>query len=362
MADIVLSGYYGFGNAGDEAMLLSILESLKKECPEYSVLVISDKPQEIKRLYGVDGIHRFDFVGMVGAFKKAKLLLSGGGSLLQDVTSHRSIFYYLGVLKLAQFMNVPTMLYAQGIGPVVRPMAQKALRQVVNQVRLITVRDERSKEELLRLGVVNPPIHVTADPVLSLDPVKKEKGREILEKAGYQGKNPLIGFAIREWSQQSDYLKEIAATADQIIQKNEAEVVFLPMQWPEDGDTARKVQNLMQEKAILLEGEFLVQEHLSCISNLDLLIGIRLHGLIFSFISDIPSIGISYDPKIDSFLKLVDDAPVSTLKNLKSTELIHSIEEKLKAEPEKEMGKKQKLREASRMNGCYVSSLLGELY
>lgn len=362
MADIVLSGYYGFGNAGDEAMLLSILESLKKECPEYSVLVISERPQEIKRLYGVDGIHRFDFIGMVGAFRKAKLLLSGGGSLLQDVTSHRSIFYYLGVLKLAQMMNVPTMLYAQGIGPVVRPMAQKALRQVVNQVKLITVRDERSKEELVRLGVVKPEIHVTADPVLSLEPVGKEMGREILGKSGYQGKKPLIGFAIREWSQQSDYLKEVAEAADQIIRKNQAEVAFLPMQWPEDGDAARKVQELMQEKAILVEGEFLVQEHLSCISNLDLLVGVRLHGLIFSFISDIPSIGISYDPKIDSFLKLVDDAPISTLKNLKSAELVSSVEKKLKSGVEKETEKQEELREASRMNGRYVASLLSELY
>lgn len=357
MADIVLSGYYGFGNAGDEAMLLSILESLKSECPECTVTVISGRPEEIERIYGVKGIHRFDYLGMVKAFRKAKLLVSGGGSLLQDVTSHRSIFYYLSILKLAQMMNVPTMLYAQGIGPVVRPMAQKALRKVVNSVKLITVRDEKSKEELLRLGVNRPPIHITADPVLSLEPEDKSRGLTLLQEAGYQGGKPLIGFTIREWPRSPKYLTEIAKAADCLIEEDGVEVAFLPMQWPEDGEAARKVQQMMTHKAVLLEGEFLVQEHLSCIANLDVLIGVRLHGLIFAFVSGVPSVGISYDPKIGSFMELIDEKPIASLNQVNADELVEAVRLKLKS-GHSTTERQEALQRASKENARHVVTLL----
>ena len=359
MADIILSGYYGFGNAGDEAMLLSILGGLRKECPDYSIAVISGRPKETREAHpDIEVIHRFDYLEITRALRKAKLLLSGGGSLLQDVTSHRSIFYYLSILKLAQCMGVPTMLYAQGIGPVTRPMAQKALKKVVDQVDLITVRDEKSQAELIRLGVTKPPIYITADPVLSLQPESMEEGHEILLQAGYQSKRPLIGFAVREWSEGASYLQEIAKVADQLIVEEDAEIVFIPMQWPEDGDAARKISQYMVEKPILLEGEFKVRQHLSLLANLDLLVGVRLHGLIFAVLAQVPRLGLSYDPKIDSFLEILGDRPVSSLENLQSTELFVKIQQTLQEEKNINDEKLQYLRNSSEENARHVAQLL----
>lgn len=359
MADIILSGYYGFGNAGDEAMLLSILESLKKECPGYSVGVISARPDQIAKTYGVIGISRFDFFGIARSFRNAKLLISGGGSLLQDVTSRRSIFYYLGILKMAQLFGIKTMLYAQGIGPVRRPHAQKALQKVVNQVDLITVRDEKSKEELHRLGVCLPPIYVTADPVLALETcnVDVEQGRLNLESKGMSLNKPLIGFTIREWPDHPEYFQEIAIAADRLIQ-NGNHVVFLPMQWPEDGEAGKKVQTLMKEKALFIEQELAVREHLSLIANLDLLVGVRLHGLIFSFVSQVPCIGISYDPKIESFLQLIGEKPFSSLGELRGLDLVRAIEEKLKEDHHSIWNRQKKLQEISEKNAFYVAKIL----
>lgn len=359
MADIILSGYYGFGNAGDEAMLLSILESLKKECPTYSVAVITARPDQMEEIYGVKGIHRFDFLGIAKAFREAKLLISGGGSLLQDVTSRRSIFYYLGILKIAQLFGLKTMLYAQGIGPVCHPHAQKALKQVVNRVDLITVRDEKSKDELVRLGVSLPPIYVTADPVLALETstVDAAKGRIDLENRGILLTKPLIGFAIREWPNHPEYLQEIAVAADRLI-RNGNDVIFLPMQWPEDGDAARKVQTFMTEKAFLLEQELSVKEHLAVIANLDLLVGVRLHGLIFAFVSQVPCVGISYDPKIESFLKLIGEKAFASLGELRGLDLVREIQEKLKEDHRSVWEKQKKLQEISEKNAFYVAKLL----
>ena len=358
MSEIVLSGYYGFGNAGDEAMLLSILEAIERERPGSSVTVISGRPEDTEKKYQVKAIHRFDYIGMIGVLKKADLLLSGGGSLLQDVTSHRSIFYYLSIIKLAQWMKVPTMLYAQGIGPVVRPTARKALSRVVNQVDLITVRDEKSKAELIELGIAKPPIHVTADPVLSLKPESGEYGEVLLEKIGYRKGKKLIGFAIREWPLVPEYLDEIAKAADLLLADQDLQVVFLPMQWPEDGEVARKVQEKMSHEALFLEGEYRVREHLSVIAQLDLLVGVRLHGLIFAFLSGTPCVGLSYDPKINSFLELIGETSIASLENLCCEELVQTVLKKLDEPQNCREKRREELCLASERNSSLMASLL----
>ena len=358
MSEIVLSGYYGFGNAGDEAMLLSILEAIERERPGSSVTVISGRPEDTEKKYQVKAVHRFDYIGMIGALRKADLLLSGGGSLLQDVTSRRSIFYYLSIIKLAQWLKVPTMLFAQGIGPVVRPTARKALCCVVNQVDLITVRDEKSRSELIELGVTKPPIHVTADPVLSLKSESGEYGEALLEKIGYVKGKKLIGFAIREWPLVPEYLDEIAKTADLLLADEEVQLVFLPMQWPEDGQVARKVQEKMSHQALFLEGEYRVREHLSVIAQLDLLVGVRLHGLIFAFLSATPCIGLSYDPKINSFLELIGETSIASLENLRSDELARAIWAKLEEAPTCGVKRREELHFASEKNAKLMASLL----
>ena len=358
MSEIVLSGYYGFGNAGDEAMLHSILEAIERERPGSSVTVISGRPEDTEKKYQVKAVHRFDYIGMIGALRKADLLLSGGGSLLQDVTSRRSIFYYLSIIKLAQWLKVPTMLFAQGIGPVVRPTARKALCCVVNQVDLITVRDEKSRSELIELGVTKPPIHVTADPVLSLKPESGEYGEALLEKIGYVKGKKLIGFAIRDWPLVPEYLDEIAKTADLLLADEEVQLVFLPMQWPEDGQVARKVQEKMSHQALFLEGEYRVREHLSVIAQLDLLVGVRLHGLIFAFLSATPCIGLSYDPKINSFLELIGETSIASLENLRSDELARAIWAKLEEAPTCGVKRREELHFASEKNAKLMASLL----
>lgn len=325
MKSIVISGYYGFGNAGDEAMLTAMIEALTDVDPAVRVTVISGNPDDTRRRHGVAAVYRLNYPDIIRVIAKSDLLISGGGSLLQDVTSDRSLYYYLSIMLLAKKLGKPVMLYAQGIGPVRGALARAATRHVGNTVDLITVRDEGSRAELADLGVHIPPIHVTADPVLALHPVDKGIGRTILRKRGLEGTAPLVGISAREWKDWAHYKNVIAQTADRLVAENGARVVFLPMQWPDDGDVARRIAGRMRHSAAQLEEEYTTSELLSLVGNLDILIGIRLHALIFAAVMHVPMVGVSYDPKIDRFLETMGAAPAGMLNDITADGLLTAV-------------------------------------
>jgi len=316
MSEIVISGYYGFGNGGDEAMLTAMIEALTDVDPTVRITVISGNPADTRRRHGVAAVFRLNYPEIIRALRQSDLLISGGGSLLQDVTSDRSLYYYLSIMMLARKLGRPVMLYAQGIGPVRGTLAKGAVRYTGNMVDLITVRDEGSREELVRLGVNAPPIHVTADPVLALHPVDKGIGRAILRSRNLEGTAPLIGVSAREWKDWAYYKSVIAQAADRLVAETGARLVFLPMQWPGDVEAARKISSRMRQPAGLLEEEYTTGELLSLVGNMDMLIGIRLHALIFAAVMHVPMVGVSYDPKIDRFLQIIGEEPAGSLHNV----------------------------------------------
>ena len=169
MSDVIISGYHGFSNSGDEALLFAILSTLRKKKPDISFTVLSKIPSETARVYGVKSINRYNFFKIRKEMKEAKMLLFGGGSLLQDVTSSKSIKYYLAVIRLAQMCGIKTMLYANGIGPVIKRSDRRLASRILNKVDVITLRDDKSDIELKNLGVTKPEIIITADPAFTLD-------------------------------------------------------------------------------------------------------------------------------------------------------------------------------------------------
>jgi len=321
----VISGYYGFANAGDEAMLTAMIEALTTVDPEVKITVISGNPTDTRRRHGVEAVYRLNYPEIMRAMAKSDLLISGGGSLLQDVTSNRSLYYYLSIMILAKKLGTPVMLYAQGIGPVRGNLAKGAMRYIGNMVDLITVRDDASYDELKSLGVKKPPVYVTADPVLALHPVDCEIGRSILRRYNLDGATPLIGLSAREWKDWAYYKQVLATALDKIVEEFDAKVVFLPMQWPDDLEVARRIMGRMRRPAVLLEDEFTTSEFLGLVGSLDMLIGIRLHALIFAAVMQVSMIGVSYDPKIDRFLESIGDRHAGTLKNITLDDLMNKV-------------------------------------
>jgi len=316
---IVISGYYGFRNAGDEAMLYSILRTLDESFDRSDVTVISGNPSLTASTFDVKAVPRFGGLSIFNAIRQSYLLISGGGSLLQDVTSWKSLMYYLSIIFTGVCFGDKVFLYAQGIGPVRHRWVRWVLRFVLNHVDAITVRDSESKGFLERLGVKNK-IYCTADAVLSLSPVPGDKGKEILKACGVPTDKKIIGISIRRWNEFADWGRVLNRYIDEITEKENCSVVFLPMQYPEDWKAAAEIYN-GNPNVYLLKKSFSTEELMSLIGNMDQLIGIRLHALIFAALMHVPFIGISYDPKIDNFLQSVNEKAIFTLENFDSDEL-----------------------------------------
>ncbi len=359
MSKLVISGYYGFGNAGDEAMLAAILEAILDVIPNAEITVISGNPKDTMDKHGVKAISRLSPLPIIKALKGCDLLISGGGSLLQDVTSDRSLYYYLSIIRMAKWFNRPVMLYAQGIGPLLRERAKKAVAKVLNNVDLITVRDDISKQALLDLNIKTP-IYVTADAVLSMHPVDSSIGKRLLSQYDLKGVRPKIGVAIREWKQEQQYHKNLAVALDRLSQECNADIIFIPMQHPQDTNESYKVASQMEHKPIVLNRAYTTAELFALTGSMDVLIGVRLHALVFASLMEKPVVGISYDPKIDSFLEMIGKRPMGTLSTLDSDALYEEVKRLLydKYVHEGTLKRIRKLREESLRNAHMALDLL----
>ncbi|MDD4601534.1 MAG: polysaccharide pyruvyl transferase CsaB [Negativicutes bacterium] len=360
MSDIVISGYYGFANAGDEAMLTAMIEVLTDLDPNMKITVISGNPADTSARHGVKSVYRLNYPEIVRALAKTDLLISGGGSLLQDVTSDRSLYYYLSIMMIAKKLGKPVMLYAQGIGPVRGSMARGAMRYIGNMVDLITVRDEGSRDELKRLAVTKPPVHVTADPVVAMHPVDKQIGRSILRKHDVGGGAPLVGISVREWKDWSHYKQVLGQVADQIITEYGARIVYLPMQWPEDLTAATKIASRSKLPATVLTSKYTTSELLSLIGNFDMLISVRLHALIFASVMHVPMIGLSYDPKIDRFLETIGERHAGTLKSIQTEPLMNKVKAMWPEINRPNLAREEKIN-SLRQKACFNAELALEL-
>ncbi len=165
-ADVVISGYYGFGNMGDETLLDTIAGNLAETCPGVKIAALTRRPGKDTVRHGIRCVGRTDIVDIYRTLKGAKLLISGGGTLFQDGTSRRSLWYYAGIIRLAKRLGTRVFVYANGIGPILDEKNRKTTAQVVGIADCVTVRDPDAKEELVRLGVDGSKVEVTADPAL----------------------------------------------------------------------------------------------------------------------------------------------------------------------------------------------------
>ncbi|MFA6074504.1 MAG: polysaccharide pyruvyl transferase CsaB [Negativicutes bacterium] len=326
MTKVVLSGYYGFSNAGDEAMLRSILWALRVKNNDCSITVISGNPKATAAKYSVQSIYIFDFLAIIKTLRCCDILISGGGSLLQNVTSWRSFYYYLAVLALGEMLGVKVMLYAQGIGPVLGFLPKKIMSWIVNRVNYITVRDEGSYCELHEIGITKPVIEITADAVLGMERADLVCGKELLQKLGVNLAKTTIAIAPRRWGSDSNYLKSLAEAADQLIDLRNAEIVFVPLHLPDDHKVCCEIAALMRNKAVVFDGDCDAEIFMSVIGNCQLLIGVRLHALIFAAIMNVPILGITYDPKIDRFMDSVGLKVVASITDVTGTELTMAAE------------------------------------
>lgn len=282
---IVVLGYYGFGNLGDEAILAVLCQDLEDlGFARQDILVVSGNPEQTSAQHGVGAIGRFELVKLWQVLGSTRCLIAGGGSLLQDVTSKRSIPYYLGIVELALLRKVPVMMYGQGVGPVSTGCYRRWVKRAFARSVAYSVRDTASAQFLADLGVTPQGGRLCADPVFQKmrrsNPPSSGTSRLLLN---------LRPYAL--WSQQRNLWLELIAHW-----QGEGHVVeFIPL-GPGDRELGEDLQGrrpaLKVHPTLTLETVDQVYGGASCC------ISMRLHGIIFAAIQDVLPLGLNYDPKV----------------------------------------------------------------
>lgn len=299
---------------GDEAILSAMVTSLRSDIPNIDITVASFRPAETEKKYGVKAIPRS--IRSIGhALKNADLLVSGGGGLLQDVTSIRSLIYYCLLLIIARIKRVPVMIYAQGIGPLKHKISKILVKLAVSGCDTITVRDAESKAVLQGIGVRRD-IMVTADPALLLKPARVSKLKDL--------HRPIVGFALRAW--EGIDFDHIARLADEIGERLGASIAFLPFHANRDHSVAKQIDSRMKKRPAIVDDIDLPSEALGVVGELDALIGMRLHSTVFATIQGVPFIPIAYDPKVKGFSALVGSLDPVLCHNIEIDEIVSKLE------------------------------------
>ena len=313
MYNILISGYYGFDNIGDESILRTLITSLREKIPDCSLTVLSHNPASTREKYGVEAVERMSPGAILRAVRRCDMLISGGGSLLQDVTSSKSIHYYLFIIRLAKLLGKKVFIYSQGIGPIDHAFNRRATARALKKADGIVVRDERSAKLLEQIGLPQERIVITADPVIRMKRPDRTVGREILARAGIKKDGRLtVGWAIREKNRDSTFVREITECIRWLRENYDAESVLIPFHYEEDREVCSVIAERTNGAAKCLSEKYLSEDMLSIIGNMDVLVGVRLHSMIYAAIMGVPIIGVSYDPKCTAFLNSVGLDSLST--------------------------------------------------
>ena len=302
--EAAIMGYYGYGNSGDDALLYAIVDDIKRVDPNFTPIVFSNNPEKTSQVYGVECIKRFSLSQIKKAFDKARLFIVGGGSLIQDITSTKSLVYYLFCIRLAKKKGLKVMLYANGIGPITKDANVKRAAKVLNSVDVITLRDSESEKLLEKMGVSKPEIIITADPAFSLKPCSDADIDKVVKELGIDGK--YVCMSVRNWKEGSaDVLKGIAGMADYVSEKYGLTPVFVPMQYGMDKEVSEKILKMMKQKGVFVNKALETDKLLGLIAGSEAVVAVRLHMLIFASLANVPSIGVEYDPKVASFQEYI---------------------------------------------------------
>jgi polysaccharide pyruvyl transferase CsaB len=319
MHKILLAGYYGLNNIGDEAILEKFIELLKEVSKDIEITVMSGKPDYTRKVYGVNSIDRKDFIKVNQSIFKSDVVIFGGGSLLQDVTSKRSIYYYLYIIMISVLMKKKVLLLSQGIGPVKSKTNRILISCLLNRVDFITVRDLNSMSELRRLKINDEIIGFSADPVIDF-------GTHLPKTISAKKK---VGLSFRYWKD-ADVINPLIFIIKDLRNKG-IDIVLIPFHYNEDIDLINEIGSKSEEQVCSIKEKMTPKELYNVISGLDLLIGSRLHSLIFAVSADVPVTAVSYDPKVEYFMKSIGDNPICDIKEMNTELILKDVYQKLES-------------------------------
>lgn len=300
---VLICGAYGKGNAGDDAILKAILAQLKAIDRDMPIYVMSHDPAQTRLCYHVGSVHVFDPFAFWPLMQKAKLFVSGGGSLIQNETSTRSLNYYLTTIRMAHAAGCRVMMYGCGIGPVSGEANRRHTARILNRcVDRITLREDLSRRELADMGVTKPKITVTADPALLLQPASGGAVDSYFLSNDLDPDGKYAMFVLRPWKNLSQHLQAIVDTADYVNKTYGLTPVFVALEPTRDLEINRTAASMLTCRTVVLPAPRDEQLTIGMMQKMRVIVSMRLHALIFASSVGAPLAAISYDPKVTGFM------------------------------------------------------------
>ena len=360
---VVICGAYGRGNAGDDAILEAILQEMRSIDPDMPVTVLSKNPRETRLSYRVRSVSRMNVPGWLGAMRRAKLYINGGGSLIQDVTSRRSLWFYLLNIRAAKRAGCAVQMYGCGIGPVTRGNHRQLSAKVLNRyVDVITLREPDSREELMSMGVTKPEILLTADPALTLRPAGNDVVDSVLLRAGIPPRGRYLCFALRQWPGFAERASLFGQAARYAYETYGLTPVFVSVEkGPDSAANRMAAQGLDGIPHYFLDNAGGAGAIIGALSRMEAVVSMRLHALIFAAGQGIPLAGVVYDPKVSAFLRYIGQEVFTNL-NALTAENLKSMVDRAAAQaarPETQAAAVARLQEMERGNVSTARRLLG---
>ena len=281
---ICISGYYGFNNFGDETILKILIDNLKQTDNNIEINVFSSNPEQTKQNYNVNSSQTFDLKEVIKKIKACDCLISGGGSLLQDVTSIKSLIYYLTVLAFAQLFRKKTIIFAQGIGPINNKFLAKLTAFILKNASFVSVRDNNSFELLKSWGIKST---LSVDPVWNINPICINKTNKI----GIQ----LRGFKTLT----DDIIKQLADCINEYYK--DKEIILLSLQNEQDLSVCNKLKQYLNNAVVYenTSNEKIIKDIASC----EALIAMRYHACLIAIKNNVKLLPLSYDIKVENLAK-----------------------------------------------------------
>lgn len=296
----VLSGYFGFKNFGDEAILSVIVQKLQEY--NHKITVISSNPQyTISKFKNIRSIYTFKLSDIIKAIFKTDFLISGGGSLLQDTTSLKSLIYYLLVIFIALIFGKKVIIFAQGIGPITNPIGIFLTKTLLKFCAYVSVRDLKSYELLKQWGINSE---------LLCDPIFSTKIPEI-------EKTDTVSIQLRNFhTMNEDFIDRLAQkVSEEFSDKN---IEIYSFQDNIDLEICQKFQKalnlLNSDIKTTIYSDLTDEEIISNIAKCQYLIAMRFHAIIIGLLADVKTMAINYDIKVEKIAKEFN-LPIINLKN-----------------------------------------------
>lgn len=322
MKKLLLAGYFGCGNLGDDAMMLGLMQGLQGE--PVQVTALSGNPFETNRLYGVSAIPRKDVAQVKAAIAECDALVFAGGSIFQDVTSLRSVAYYSGLSKWAKAGRKKVIMLSQGVGPLNRILGKSMASKAFGMADLVSVRDQASAVALKSLGYRGEP-RLTGDlafllPKPALDP----------NVQSFQvGEMRSVGLAPRPYGK-GDQVVRVFGELARLLYRSNSMPVLIEMDQTEDGpliDAISKTQGGKIPSLRKLGTPMQLQQRLA---RVDGVIAMRLHAGILSVTVGVPPYMVSYDPKVNAFANALGLPSPPSIKDASAERIFEGFQESMR--------------------------------